>query len=121
MFLLEILSFLIKTAVIVAILYCLQVAILLFICTINFTKKIIILIFINKISHITIYPAKKKYKREAIETGYSIHACGISQHYRYYDVYRGSYRDVDIVFDYGFKVRVNLNEEGVLYKKLLEI
>ena len=49
MFLLEILSFLIKTAVIVAILYCLQVVILLFICTINFTKKIIILIFINKI------------------------------------------------------------------------
>ena len=64
---------------------------------------------------------KKKYKREAVETGYTMNTYGTSTHYCYRNVYCGLYRDVVVVFEGGIKMKMNLREDGILCRRLYRV
>ena len=79
--------------------------------------------FVNKISHLTLFPAKRHYRREIVETGYSMSSYPKSMpvyHYRYKTVFNGTYRKILLRFTNNFKLKINIKEESLLYKKLFK-
>lgn len=118
MFFFEVLSFFVKVFAVAVALVVLQIVILFLIWAVSFSKKLITLAFINKVHHVTFYPSQKKYKRAAVETGYTVRTHSTSTHYRYYDVYCGLYRDVVVAFKGGIKIKMNLREDGILCRRL---
>ena len=89
---------------------------------INGIKKLIVLAFFDTVVHLTLYPAQKRYRRDIVETGFSMSSHYRSApvyHYRYKTVFDGTYRNVIVRFDNNMKIKINIKEESLLYKKLL--
>lgn len=124
MFIIKILSFVLCTitaCVIFSILFWLVVFAIKFI---NGIKKQIVWAFLDKVSHLTLYPAKKRYRRNIVETGFSMGAHYRSApiyHYRYKTVFDGTYRNVIVQFANKIKIKINIKEESLLYQKLLNM
>ena len=88
---------------------------------INGIKKQIVWAFLDKVSHITLYPAQKRYRRDIVETGFSTSSHYRSApiyHYRYKTVFDGTYRNVIVKFTNNIKIKINIKEESLLYQKL---
>ena len=87
----------------------------------NSIKKLIVWTFINKVSHITLHPAQKRFRRELVMTGFS-KGCYFRSapvyHYRYQTFFDGTYRKIVVRFTSNIKIQVIAKEEGLLYKKL---
>lgn len=121
MFIIKILSFVLCTitaCVIFSILFWLVVFAVRFI---NGIKKQIVWAFFDKVSHLTLYPAQKRYRRDIVETGFSMSSHYRSApvyHYRYKTVFDGTYRKIVVRFNNNFKLKINIKEESLLYKKL---
>lgn len=124
MFIIKILSFVlcaITTCVIFSILFLLVVFVTKFI---NGIKKQIVWAFLDKISHLTLYPAQKRYRRDIVETGFSMgshYRSAPIYHYQYKTVFDGTYRNVIVQFANKIKVKINIKEESLLYQKLLNM
>ena len=101
MFIIRILSFVlcaITACVIFSILFWLVVFAIKFI---NGIKKQIVWAFLNKVSHLTLYPAQKRYRRDIVETGFSTgshYRSAPIYHYQYKTVFAGTYRNVIVQF-----------------------
>ena len=124
MFIIKILSLVLCTitaCVIISILFWLVVfAIKL----INGIKKQIVWAFLDKVSHLTIYPTQKRYRRDIVETGFSMGSHYRSTpiyHYQYKTVFDGTYRNVIVQFANKIKIKINIREESLLYQKLLNM
>ena len=121
MFIIKILSFVLCTiivCVIFSILFCLVVFAIKFI---NGIKKQIVWAFLDKVSYLTLYPAQKRYRRDIVETGFSMgshYRITPIYHYRYKTVFDGTYRKIVVRFNNNFKLKINIKEESLLYKKL---
>jgi hypothetical protein len=90
----------------------------------NEIKKHIVWAFFNKVAHLTLRPSKKRYRRDIVETGYSIGTHNRSApiyHYRYKTVFDGTYRKVIVRFANNIKIKINIKEESLLYQKLLNM
>ena len=89
---------------------------------INGMKLLVVWAFLGNIAHLTLFPAKKCYRREAVETGFSmsgnIHRPPV-YHYRYQTVFDGTYRKIIVRFSNNIKLKIRIKEEGLLYKQLL--
>ena len=122
MFIIKILSFVLCTitaCVIFSILFWLVVFAVRFT---NEIKKQIVWAFFDKVSHLTLYPAQKRYRRDIVETGFSMSSHYRSApvyHYRYKTVFDGTYRKIVVRFTNNFKLKINIKEESLLYKKLI--
>ena len=89
---------------------------------INGIKKQIVWAFFDKVSHLTLYPAQKRYRRDIVETGFSMgshYRSAPIYHYRYKTVFDGTYRNVIVQFANKIKIKINIKEESLLYQKLL--
>ena len=124
MFIIKILSFALCTitaCVIFSILFWLVVFAIKFT---NGIKKQIVWAFLDKVSHLTLYPAQKRYRKDIVETGFSMgshyHSAPI-YHYRYKIVFDGTYRNVIVQFANKIKIKINIKEESLLYQKLLNM
>ena len=123
MFIIKILSFVLCTitaCVIFSILFWLVVFV---IGIINEIKKHIVWAFLDKVSRLTLYPAQKRYRRDIVETGFSMGSHYRSTpiyHYRYKTVFDGTYRNVIVRFANNIKLKVNIKEESLLYQKLID-
>ena len=123
MFIIKILSFVLCTIVaciIFSILFWLAVFMLRLI---NGIKKHIVWMFFDKVVHLTLCPAQKRYRRDIVETGFSMGAHYHSApvyHYRYKTVFDGTYRNVIVRFANNMKIKINIKEESLLYQKLLD-
>lgn len=123
MFIIKILSFVLCTitvCVVFSILFWLVVFARKFI---NEIKKQIVWAFFDKVSHLTLYPAQKRYRRDIVETGFSMgshYRSAPIYHYRYKTVFDGTYRNVIVRFANNIKIKVNIKEESLLYQKLLD-
>ena len=121
MFIIKILSFVLCTitvCVVFSILFWLVVFAIKFI---NEIKKQIVWAFFDKVSHLTLYPAQKRYRRDIVETGFSMGSHYRSSpvyHYQYKTVFDGTYRNVIVRFTNNFKLKINIKEESLLYQKL---
>ena len=121
MFIIKILSFVLCTitaCVVFSILFWLVVFAIKFI---NEIKKQIVWAFFDKVSHLTLYPAQKRYRRDIVETGFSMgshYRSAPIYHYRYKTVFDGTYRNVIVQFANKIKIKINIKEESLLYKKL---
>ena len=121
MFIIKILSFALCTitaCVIFSILFWLVVFAIKFI---NGIKKQIVWALLDKVSHLTLYPAQKRYRRDIVETGFSIGSHYRSSpvyHYQYKTVFDGTYRNIIVRFTNNFKLKINIKEESLLYQKL---
>ena len=124
MFIIKILSFVLCTitaCVVFSILFWLVVFAIKFI---NEIKKQIVWAFFDKVSHLTLYPAQKRYRRDIVETGFSMgshYRSAPIYHYRYKTVFDGTYRNVIVQFANKIKIKINIKEESLLYKKLLNM
>jgi len=124
MFIIKILSFAlcaITACVIFSILFWLVVFAIKFI---NGIKKQIVWAFLDKVSHLTLYPAQKRYRRDIVETGFSMgshYRSAPIYHYRYKTVFDGTYRNVIVQFANKIKMKINIKEESLLYQKLLNM
>lgn len=122
MFIIKMLSFVLCTitaCVIFSILFGLIVFAIKFI---NGVKKQIVWAFLDKVSHLTLYPAQKRYRRDIVETGFSMgshYRSAPVYHYKYKTVFDGTYRKVIITFTNNIKMKINIKEESLLYQKLL--
>jgi hypothetical protein len=122
MFIIKILSFILCTitaCVIFSILFGLVVFTIKFI---NGIKKHIVWVFLDKVSRLTLYPAQKRYRRDIVETGFSMgsnYRSAPIYHYRYKTVFDGTYRHVIVQFANKIKIKINIKEESLLYQKLL--
>ena len=93
-------------------------------CLINGIKKHIVWAFIDKVVHLTLSPAQKRYRRDIVETGFSMgshYRITPIYHYRYKTVFDGTYRNVIVQFANKIKIKINIKEESLLYQKLLNI
>ena len=123
MFIIKILSFVLCTVVafiIFSILFWIAVFILRLI---NGIKKHIVWAFFDKVVHLILCPAQKRYRRDIVETGFSMGAHYRSApvyHYRYRTVFDGTYRNVVVRFANNIRIKVNIKEESLLYQKLLD-
>ncbi len=123
MFIIKILSFVLCTVVaciIFSILFWLAVFMLRLI---NGIKKHIVWAFLDRVVHLTLYPAKKRYRKDIVETGFSMGSHYRSTpiyHYRYKTVFDGTYRNVIVRFANNIKIKVKIKEESLLYQKLLD-
>ena len=123
MFIIKILSFVLCTVVaciIFSILFWLAVFMLRLI---NGIKKHIVWVFFDKVVHFTLCPAQKRYRRDIVETGFSMRShCRSAPvyHYRYKTVFDGTYRNVIVRFANNMKLNINIKEESLLYQKLLD-
>ena len=124
MFIIKILSFVLCTitaCVIFSILFWLVVFAIKFI---NGIKKQIVWAFLDKVSHLTLYPAQKRYRRDIVETGFSMgshYRSAPIYHYRYKTVFDGTYRNVIVQFANKIKIKINIKEESLLFQKLLNM
>ena len=124
MFIIKILSFALCTitaCVIFSILFWLVVFAIKFI---NGIKKQIVWGFLDKVSHLTLYPAQKRYRKDIVETGFSMgshYRSAPIYHYRYKIVFDGTYRNVIVQFANKIKIKINIKEESLLYQKLLNM
>ena len=124
MFIIKILSLVLCTitaCVIFSILFWLVVFAIKFI---NGIKKQIVWAFLDKVSHLTLYPAQKRYRRNIVETGFSMgshYRSAPIYHYRYKTVFDGTYRNVIVQFANKIKIKINIKEESLLYQKLLNM
>jgi hypothetical protein len=124
MFIIKILSFVLCTiiaCVIFSILFWLVVFAIKFI---NGIKKQIVWAFLDKVSHLMLYPAKKCYRRDIVETGFSMgshYRSAPIYHYRYKTVFDSTYRNVMVQFANKMKIKINIKEESLLYQKLLNM
>ena len=124
MFIIKILSFVLCTitaCVIFSILFWLVVFAIKFI---NGIKKQIVWAFLDKVSHLTLYPAQKRYRRDIVETGFSMgshYRSAPIYHYRYKTVFDGTYRNVMVQFANKIKIKINIKEESLLFQKLLNM
>lgn len=124
MFIIKILSFILCTitvCVIFSILFGLVVFTIKFI---NGIKKHIVWAFLDKVSRLTLYPAQKRYRRNIVETGFSMgshYRSAPIYHYRYKTVFDGTYRNVIVQFANKIKIKINIKEESLLYQKLLNM
>lgn len=124
MFIIKILSFALCTitaCVIFSILFWLVVFAIKFI---NGIKKQIVWAFLDKVSHLTLYPAQKRYRKDIVETGFSMgshYRSAPIYHYRYKTVFDGTYRNVIVQFANKIKIKINIKEESLLYQKLLNM
>ena len=124
MFIIKILSFALCTitaCVIFSILFWLVVFAIKFI---NGIKKQIVWAFLDKVSHLTLYPAQKRYRKDIVETGFSMgsHYRNAPIYlYRYKTVFDGTYRNVIVQFANKIKIKINIKEESLLYQKLLNM
>ena len=122
MFIIKILSFVLCTVVaciIFSILFGLAVFMLRLI---NGIKKHIVWVFFDKVVHLTLCPAQKRYRRDIVETGFSMsshYRIAPVYHYRYKTVFDGTYINVIVRFGNNMKININIMEESLLYKKLL--
>lgn len=122
MFIIKMLSFVLCTitaCVIFSILFGLIVFAIKFI---NGIKKQIVWAFLDKVSHLTLYPAQRRYRRDIVETGFSMgshYRSAPVYHYKYKTVFDGTYRKVIITFTNNIKMKINIKEESLLYQKLL--
>ena len=122
MFIIKILSFVLCTVVgcvIFSILFWMTIFTLRLI---NDMKKHIVWACFDKVVNLTLCPAKKRYRRDIVETGFSMSSHYRSApvyHYRYKTVFDGTYRNVIVRFDNNMKIKINIKEESLLYKKLL--
>ena len=123
MFIIKILSFVLCTVVaciIFSILFWVTVFILRLI---NGIKKHIVWLFFDKVVHLTLCPAQKRYRRDIVETGFSMashYRSAPIYHYRYKTVFDGTYRNVMVQFANKIKIKINIKEESLLYQKLLD-
>ena len=121
MFIIKILSFVLCTVVaciIFSILFWLAIFVLRLI---NVIKKHIVWVFFDKVVHLTLCPAQKRYRRDIVETGFSMGSHYRSSpvyHYQYKTVFDGTYRNVIVRFTNNFKLKINIKEESLLYQKL---
>ena len=124
MFIIKILSFALCTitaCVIFSILFWLVVFAIKFI---NGIKKQIVWAFLDKVSHLTLYPAQKRYRKDIVETGFSMgshYRSAPIYHDRYKTVFDGTYRNVIVQFANKIKIKINIKEESLLYQKLLNM
>lgn len=124
MFIIKILSFVLCTitaCVIFSILFWLVVFAIKFI---NGIKKQIVWAFLDKVSHLTLYPAQKRYRRDIVEIGFSMgshYRSAPIYHYRYKTVFDGTYRNVIVQFANKIKIKINIKEESLLFQKLLNM
>ena len=124
MFIIKILSFVLCTitaCVIFSILFWLVVFVIKFI---NGIKKQIVWAFLDKVSHLTLYPVQKRYRKDIVETGFSMgshYRSAPIYHYRYKTVFDGTYRNVIVQFANKIKIKINIKEESLLYQKLLNM
>ena len=123
MFIIKILSFVLCTVVaciIFSILFWLAIFVLRLI---NVIKKHIVWVFFDKVVHLTLFPAQKRYRRDIVETGFSMgshyHSAPV-YHYRYKTVFDGTYRNVIVRFANNMKLKINIKEESLLYQKLID-
>jgi hypothetical protein len=89
---------------------------------INGIKKHIVWLFFDKVVHLTLCPAQKRYRRDIVETGFSMgshYRSAPVYHYRYKTVFDGTYRNVIVRFTNNMKIKINIKEESLLYRKLL--
>ena len=123
MFIIKILSF-VLCAVIACIIFSILFWIAVFILRlINGIKKHIVWAFFDKVVHLILCPAQKRYRRDIVETGFSMGAHYRSApvyHYRYRTVFDGTYRNVVVRFANNIRIKVNIKEESLLYQKLLD-
>lgn len=122
MFIVKVLSFVLCTVTACIILSILFWLVAFTIGLINGIKKLIVWAFLDKVSHLTLYPAQKRYRRDIVETGFSMSSHYRSApvyHYRYKTVFDGTYRNVIVRFANNIKIKINIKEESLLYKKLL--
>ena len=123
MFIIKILSFVLCTVVaciIFSVLFWLAVFMLRLI---NGIKKHIIWVFFDKVVHLTLRPAQKRYRRDIVEKGFSMgshYRSAPVYHYRYKTVFDGTYRNVIVRFANNMKLKINIKEESLLYQKLLD-
>ena len=122
MFIIKILSFVLCTVVafiIFSILFWIAVFILRLI---NGIKKHIVWAFFDKVVHLILCPAQKRYRRDIVETGFSMgshYRSAPVYHYRYKMVFDGTYRKIVVRFTNNVKMKINIKEESLLYQKLL--
>lgn len=121
MFIIKILSFILCTITACVIFSILFWLVVFAIGIINGIKKHIVWAFFDKVAHLTLYPAQKRYRRDIVETGFSMsshyHSAPV-YHYRYKTVFDGTYRKIVVRFNNNFKLKINIKEESLLYKKL---
>lgn len=124
MFIIKILSFVLCTVTSCVILLILFWLVVFAMWIINGIKKHIVWAFLDKVSHLTLYPAQKRYRRDIVETGFSMGSHYRSTpiyHYRYKTVFDGTYRNVIVQFANKIKIKINIKEESLLYQKLLNM
>ena len=122
MFIIKILSFVLCTITACVIFLILFWLVVFAIGIINGIKKHIVWAFFDKIAHLTLYPAQKRYRRDIVETGFSMGSHYRSTpiyHYRYKTIFDGTYRNVIVQFANKIKIKINIKEESLLYQKLL--
>ena len=124
MFIIKILSFVLCTVVMFFIFSILFWGIIFILQLINSIKKLIVWACFDKVVHLTLFPAQKRYRRDLVETGFSMsshyHSTPI-YHYRYKTVFDGTYRTIIVRFENNIKIKINIKEESLLYQKLLNI
>ena len=90
---------------------------------INYIKQRIVLFKIKKISKITLYPQKQLFRevREKIgcSEGYSAGGHSYRDYYKITKVPIGFERKMDVYFDNGRLISMNIKENSRLYKKLM--
>ena len=122
MFIIKILSFVLCTIVACVIFSILFWLIVFLMWLINSIKKHIVWVFLDKVVHLTLSPAQKRYRRDIVETGFSMgshYRSAPVYHYRYKTVFDGTYRNVIVRFANNIKIKVNIKEESLLYQKLI--
>ena len=123
MFIIKILSFVLCT-VVACIIFSMLVWLAVFMLRlINGIKKHIVWVFFDKVVHLTLCPAQKRYHRDIVETGFSMgshYRSAPVYHYRYKTVFDGTYRNVIVRFANNMKLKINIKEESLLYQKLLD-
>jgi hypothetical protein len=79
--------------------------------------------FVNKVYKLTLYSPQKCYRREAVETGFSMgyhYRSAPIYHYRYEMVFDGTYRNVVVWFSKKIRLKIKVKEESLLYKELIK-
>ena len=123
MFIIKILSFVLCTVVVCIIFSILFWMTVFMLRLINGIKKHIVWAFFDKVVHFTLCPAQKRYRRDIVETGFSMglhYRSAPVYHYRYKTVFDGTYRNVIVRFANNIKIKLNIKEESLLYQKLLD-
>ena len=93
-----------------------------YVATHKWNKKAYCLGILDKAVHLTLYSAQKRYRRDIVETGFSMRLYYRSApvyHYQYKTVFDGTYRKIIVRFTNNAKIKIKIKEESALYKKLL--